>query len=505
MARKIKVKDVYHYYQFITYAFERGGSSVYPDSSYGDLFSRGEVLNAWKKTASLIKAEKVPKKFNIYVNIPFCQCCCFYCMSFSLKLKKIEEVLSNYLKLLYEEMDAFSSVLKDVQVGVVYFGGGTPSLLTEEMIKELFGRLREKFKVNEHTKIIFEASPFTLTHKKLDLLKKLDVTEIDFGIQSFDQQVLDKNRRPQNTEKTIEIINYARKTGIHSITFDIMLGMPYQSIESALNSLKKAISLQPDGIYINEFLPLKYTDFCLENNVYSEQDMISREIAAKKADEILKNVGYSPSNQGYRKIPESDEKSYLTQESANILGLGFGSFSHAYGTLKYEMAYPLEEFFEKVGGMQYFFSDMGKKLRALFDENKKLEKLYKNARLDKKNSKRYAGLKIGISKEMCNFVYSKLRNISFKEFKEIFKKDFKDVFKEQLFVLKSLGLVGIKEDSLAFFAKNIGEEKVIGTFFMDKEYIYNVLNSSREKYNPKKDYLAIIRKTSRLLSADELR
>lgn len=120
MTRKIKIKDVYHYYQFIA---DRVGSFVYPNPSYGDLFSRQEVINAWKKTAELIKSGNAPKKFNIYVNIPFCQCHCFYCMSFSLKVKRTEEVLANYLKLLYEEMDAFSSILKNIQVGVVYLGG----------------------------------------------------------------------------------------------------------------------------------------------------------------------------------------------------------------------------------------------------------------------------------------------------------------------------------------------------------------------------------------------
>ncbi len=502
MTRKIKIKEAYHYYQFITYVLDRKGTFVYPNSSYGDLFSRREILNAWKKTISLIKSGNVPKKFNIYVNIPFCQCCCFYCMSFSLKLKRTEEVLHNYLKLLYEEMDAFSSVLKNVQVGVVYLGGGTPSLLTEEMIKELFGNLSKKFRINEQTKIIFEASPFTLNHKKLDLLKSINISELDFGIQSFDQEVLNKNRRPQNVEKTIEIINYAKKIGIPSITFDIMLGMPYQSVESALNSIKKAISLCPDGIYINEFLPLKYTDFCLENNVYSEQDILLRETAAKQADEILRNAGYFhfPSDQGYRKSPEPDERSYLTQEAANILGLGFGSFSHACGSLKYEMIYSFKEFFEKVGGMRYFFLDMEKKLRILLNENKKLEKLYKNSKLGKRSGKQYIGLKLNLNEEMCNFAYSKFENISFKEFKKIFKKEFREVFKEQLFVLKSLGLVRIKKDGFVFSAENIAEKKVIRTFFMDKDYIYNVLKSSNERYDPKKDYLPLIRKTSTLLS-----
>lgn len=491
MKKKIKIKDIYHYYQFIA---DRVGSFVYPNPSYGDLLSRQEVLNAWKKTVKLIKSGNALKKFNIYVNIPFCQCRCFYCMSFSFRLKRIEEVLSNYLGLLYNEMDAFSSVLENIQVGVLYFGGGTPSLLKEEMIKGLFNNLKKKFKINEHTKVIFEASPFTLTHKKLDLLKGIGISELNLGIQSFDQGVLDKNRRPQNVEETIALIKYAKNIKIPSITFDIMLGMPYQSISSALKSLKKAVSLAPEGIYINEFLPLKHTDFCLENNIYSQQDILLREAAARQADEILKNSGYSSSDQGYRKILESEERSYLTQESASILGFGFGSFSHAYGSLKYEMVYPTEEFFKDVGGVQYIFLGKNKKLKELFYKNTKLGRLYKNANPHKKSSKIYIGVRLDINKEMHNFVYSKLRNISFGQFKRIFKKDFREIFREQLFVLKSLGLVDIRDDSLSFVVNNIAEAKVIRTFFMDKDYIYNVLNFSHEKYDPQKDYFPEIRK-----------
>ena len=495
-----KIKRIYHYYQYVAYLMSKH-SHGYPSPIYGDFLTKNNVLNAWEKTAQIIQSGKAPKKFCIYIHIPFCECACLYCMSLSINIRKKGEFISKYLKLIYEEMKYFSSCLKDIDVTVVYVGGGTPSILTSKQMSELTLNLRKYFNLNNKSRIIFEASPFTLDHQKINTLKELGIYELALGIQSFDQNVLNKNKRPQKVEQSIDIINYAKKIGIPSVTIDMMVGMPYQSKESALQSIKKATALNVNGIFINEFLPLKNTKFYLEGNRYSYEDTIKKKDAVNSIKKFLEKTKYKMTVGGFRKSwsKEDEKRFYGTQLITNLLGLGYGSYSRAYGSLKYISLYPINKFTKLLDFNHCLTKDSEKCFNERFFKglDKKYEEFIKTKTKEKQPD--YIGLNRDISNEMHSFVHRNLEKISLKKFKKVFKKDFESVFKVQIKILSAIKHIKIMNDKLKLLRGDIVTKEIIKTFFVDKEYIHRLIEFENDKYNPKTDYKKLILELKRAI------
>jgi len=490
--KKINISEIFHYYQFIASILLKE-NLAYPSPIYGESLSKDDILDGWKKTVQLIKLGEAPKKFNLYVHIPFCNCKCLYCMSVSFRTKDYRTVIKKHIEDLDNEMRLFSTILKNLPVSAVYVGGGTPSLIEKEQIIDLFTKLKKNFRIPANSRRIFEASPFTLNREKLNALKNAEITELAIGVQSFDDYVLKKNRRPQTESYTVRMYKYAKEIKIPSITFDMMIGLPHQSEESSINSIKKAVRLRPEGILLNEFLPMVQTDFFLEDNTYSEKDVLSRNKVMKLAKKILKKNGYFSTRQGYRIkwTKKDEERSYETQESENLLGLGFGAFSHAYGSLKYALLRPVLAYlssFEK----NSFYTDSGRNLKKIIDN--KFNFCHSN---HNKQELRYFGVILNKKKEMNIYAYSNISQLSLDEFKNRFNEKFENVFKEQLIILKKLKAITIKNRKMTINKEHLHNFYTMKTLFMDKDYISKVLANSNEKYDPYKDYSKIINKLMR--------
>lgn len=490
---KTRLDEIYHYYHYLTFLRTRN-ALCYPHPIYGDFLKKEEIRKTWDNTANLIKKGKAPKKISLYFHIPFCKCHCLYCMSGTIKDKNPKIFMDNYLKLIYEEIEFLSPQIKNLDISTVYFGGGTPSLLNEKQLTELINKIKENFKIIKKTRIIFEASPFTLTKEYIDTLEKLEIYELDIGIQSLDQEVLNKNHRPQNIDQAINIIKYAKKSKIPSISVDIMVGLPHQNKESAVNTIKEIISLDVDGIFINEFLPLEFTKFSLEGGTCSEKYNLKKKEASKEVKNLLKSKGYVLTPGGYRKkwTKEDNQLVYETQEDENIMGFGYGSYSHAYGSYKYEMIYPVEDFMELIG-----MPKNQTRCKGIYDYSfsKLLSKKYSQSKIKKTEKKPpfiYLGIKTDLSKEMYIFAYTHFDCINFKEFKSKFGKEVKEVFKSQLKILKALKLIKISDSKIIILPKDRVIREVIRTFFMQKEYLLQIEQSNNDLYDKNKDYLKLV-------------
>jgi len=468
---RIKIDEIFRYYVYITHLFLKGKLN-YPNPLFGSPVSDNEVLDSWKTTKKMIESKEAPNKFNLYVHIPFCVCKCLFCMSASFQTTKVKSVVAKHLLDLYEEMEMLSPIMHDIPVSSFYLGGGTPSLLESPQIVELFSRLKRSFDLKD-TRIIFEASPQTLNREKLEALKESGITELALGVQSFDDEVLRLNTRPQTSIYVKKIFSQAREIGIPSITLDMMVGLPHQTDDSAIQSLKEAIQLRPDGIMLNSFLALHHTVFMMSGGQEKKRKSIS-----KKAHDLLLQAGYSATRQGYRlDWSESDDKRrYETQESDNLLGLGYGAFSHAYGTLKYQRLYDVNDYFRQFENKAF-----------VKDTDQSFLLLAKKPFYSKQDQK-YVGIKLDKHIEMCTFAYSNISNLSFKDFKKRFGEDFTDVFRSNLEILEKKGMLVVQKDKIKLLKKDPHHFQIIKVFFMDKDYIDRII-SDDEKYNADKDYL----------------
>ena len=167
----------------------------------------------------------------IYLHIPFCKQACHYCnFHFSTSLKYKDAFLSALLKEIVLQQTFFSN--PDTIIETVYFGGGTPSLLSIEEIKTIFNKLQQCFHLSKDTEITLEANPDDLSLTKLKTLKQYTpINRLSIGVQSFQSADLLFMNRAHNVEQAHDVIQNALKTGFDNLTIDLIYGTPTMSMQ----------------------------------------------------------------------------------------------------------------------------------------------------------------------------------------------------------------------------------------------------------------------------------
>lgn len=190
------------------------------------------------------KAERRPYKkvgrkvAGIYIHIPFCKQACYYCdFHFSTSLKKKSELVHA----LCLELEMRKSEVTEV-VETIYFGGGTPSLLTSDELTTILNGVYSNYRVKEHPEITLESNPDDLTLQKITELANTKVNRLSIGIQSFFEEDLKLMNRAHTAEESMVCIKNA-SAYFKNITIDLIYGMPNMSNERWLENVNKAISL----------------------------------------------------------------------------------------------------------------------------------------------------------------------------------------------------------------------------------------------------------------------
>lgn len=212
---------------------------------------------------------------SIYIHIPFCKTKCPYCdfasfadSDYSANLsKKLRPKYLEYVELLNSEIDFrlndsnFSQSLKGEdqfsrgpfeksKVETIYFGGGTPSILSAEEFALIFDKLREHFLFDKSTEITLEANPGTVCRDKLSSFRDLGINRISLGVQSFDPELLEKLGRGHSLEDSYQAIEDIKSLDFNSWSLDLIYGLPRQNMESWEASVQEALKLEPPHISI---------------------------------------------------------------------------------------------------------------------------------------------------------------------------------------------------------------------------------------------------------------
>lgn len=181
----------------------------------------------------------------IYLHIPFCDTKCIYCDFYSITNHSRKEELINCL---IKEIEEKSALLKDKHFNTIFFGGGTPSLLSYDEFIKLFDAIYSNLPVADDSEITIEANPGTLNPQKLKQFKKLPVNRISFGVQSFIDTELKFLTRIHSSSQAIESVKSAQDTGFDNINIDLIFALPNQSLENWHFNLEKAIELNTQHI-----------------------------------------------------------------------------------------------------------------------------------------------------------------------------------------------------------------------------------------------------------------
>ena len=187
---------------------------------------------------------------SLYLHLPFCESKCGYCNLFSVtgcNHIQMDDYIDAVLRQMkqYREMMPQSALFADFTIG-----GGTPLLLEEEQITRVFESVERYMPMNRDRKIIIETAPNQTNREKAELLKTLGVTRVSMGIQSFDNGELRWLGRNHDSERAREAAELLSNMCFECVNFDFIYGLPDQTGESLIRSLRTAISFAPDELFL---------------------------------------------------------------------------------------------------------------------------------------------------------------------------------------------------------------------------------------------------------------
>ncbi len=181
----------------------------------------------------------------LYLHIPFCEHKCIYCDFYS--LESLEHT-DRFLRALHREISLYTPVGRGEEIGTIYFGGGTPSLLDPSDIDRLLDAIRAGFFVRRDAEITLETNPGTVTEEKLRLFRSSGINRLSIGIQSFHDDELKFLTRIHSAAEAKRSVEMARRAGFESVGIDLIFGLPHQTAAGWLDNLRQAIELGPGHI-----------------------------------------------------------------------------------------------------------------------------------------------------------------------------------------------------------------------------------------------------------------
>ena len=188
----------------------------------------------------------------LYLHIPFCQSLCSYC-NFNRGLFDAE-LKSRYVRALRQEIEEAGD---GRAADTVFFGGGTPSLLDPQEVRDLVDACRGAYDLSADAEVTLETNPETVTADKMAGFRDAGVNRISFGVQSFDDDELDRLERVHSASRAVDAVGVARAAGFDNVSLDLMLWLPGQSPASWRRTVGRAAELQPEhlSMYLLELYP----------------------------------------------------------------------------------------------------------------------------------------------------------------------------------------------------------------------------------------------------------
>lgn len=279
------------------------------------------------------------KECSIYVAIPFCPSRCRYCSFVSVASPGLLKLIPDYIPALKKDIKNITDTIRSLglHVASVYVGGGTPSILTPDQIRDLMEHIN--CSVGETIpEFTFEAGrPDTITAEKLHAIKEGGATRISVNTQTLNDSVLAEIGRNHTAEKFFEAYSLAKDSGIPQINVDLIAGLPGESADSFISAVSRIIELEPEDITVHTFSVKRSSDYGL-GDLYSRESRDAA-ISVDRAQALITDAGYIPyymyrqkntvgnlENVGYsRPGCEGMYNIYMMEELHTVFGAGASS------------------------------------------------------------------------------------------------------------------------------------------------------------------------------------
>jgi oxygen-independent coproporphyrinogen-3 oxidase len=328
----------------------------YPTADrFVEAFGEADYVQALQQRQSGTLGKQPP--LSLYVHIPFCESLCYYCACNKIITKHKERAVE-YLRYLRKEVELHTRHLGRGQaVSQLHLGGGTPTFMSDEELRQLMALLREHFKFVPGGEYSVEVDPRTVDEQRLAVLAELGFNRLSFGVQDFDPAVQKAVHRIQPAEQVFALVEASRRLGFESVNVDLIYGLPLQTPESFDRTLAQVNRLRPDRIalYAYAHLPERFKP---QRRIHAEDlpagaakvAMLSRSLDA------LTDAGYVYIGMDHFALPDDtlavakrqgrlhrNFQGYSTQADCDLIALGVSSIGRI-GSTYSQNAKTMEEY-----------------------------------------------------------------------------------------------------------------------------------------------------------------
>lgn len=345
---------------------------------------KAQLLLDTAKKEKKITALSTSRSASLYVSIPFCPSRCSYCSFVSHSVSKAQNLIPLYTDHLVKELLATAQIIKKLHLRLetVYFGGGTPTSLSAELLKRLLQTIKDSFDLSTVREYTVEAGrPDTVDKEKLMLLKEYGVSRISINPQSTNNLVLQNIGREHSAEDFFKAFSLAKACGHENINTDLIAGLPGDTLRSFEKSVEELLALNPENITLHTLALKRSSDFGSspreevlkqKARIASMLDLAAERFSAsgyepyylyrqKSSLDNLENVGYcKPNREGLYNI-------YIMDETHTILAAGAGAVT--------KVVRPHEDKIRRIFNFKFPYEYISR-FDQILERKKEIESLY---------------------------------------------------------------------------------------------------------------------------------
>jgi oxygen-independent coproporphyrinogen-3 oxidase len=279
---------------------------------------------------------------SLYLHVPFCREMCWYCGCHT-QIVRRDELVAAYQKTLRSEIALVADRIgRRIKVEHIHFGGGTPTIMAPEAFTDLMAAIRQAFFVLPSAEIAVEIDPRTLTAEMIDALALAGVNRASLGVQSFDRRVQLAINRVQSFEQTASVTENLRRAGVSGVNFDLIYGLPFQTLASCLDTVRRCLELKPDRFSVFGYAHVP--SFKKHQRKIDETylpDSLERHDQSCAIANALKEAGYVQIGLDHFALPgdamasafgegrlRRNFQGYTTDSSEVLLGFGASAIGH---------------------------------------------------------------------------------------------------------------------------------------------------------------------------------
>jgi len=346
----------------------------YPTVPY---WKEGIDTEEWKKCFQADFAENNRTKgLSLYIHLPFCESLCTYC-GCNKKITQNHSVEDEYIEILLKEWKMYRDLVQEPPVvRELHLGGGTPTFFSPANLKRFLTELLRETEVHPEREFSFEGHPNNTTPEHLQQLFDLGFRRVSFGIQDNDPEVQRIINRAQPFERVQFVTEEARRIGYRSVNYDLIYGLPRQTLESITRTIEQTITMRPDRVAFYSYAHVPWTS--RGQRLFDENDLPSAKeklMLYQTGKRLFLENGYTDIGMDHFSLPEDDlyqisEKGklhrnfmgYTTQQTDMLIGLGVSSISSS-GSAFVQNAKTLHNYYEYVNAGRmavekgYFMTD----------------------------------------------------------------------------------------------------------------------------------------------------